>query len=131
MVDRKEMSMKKVLVLTICLLLVGAVLVGCGSESTDSTTETSNNSTTTSQGSTQGSNQTELSTCQANLLAIDSAALDYKIRNSGQHPSTVDVLVPNYLDSLPVEPFGGTYSLIKDTSHGDNVKAVCSKGHTY
>lgn len=122
--------MKKALYLTICLLLAGAFLAGCGSKSTSSTTEKSNN-TTTSQDGTQNNDQTELSACQANLLAIDSAALDYKIKNSGQLPATVNVLVPNYLKSLPVEPYGGTYSLIEDTSHGDNVRAVCSKGHTY
>ncbi len=122
--------MKKALLFTIGLLLIAAVLAGCGSNSTSGTAENNNDSTTTSQGNSQGG-QSQLSPCQQNLLAIDSAALDYKIKNSGQHPATVDVLVPNYLKTLPVEPFGGTYTLVEDTGHGDNVKAVCSQGHTY
>ncbi len=45
---------------------------------------------------------------EANLNAINSAIQTYFMEN-GQYPSSIEQLVPRYLQSIPIDPAGGVY----------------------
>lgn len=45
---------------------------------------------------------------EANLDAINSAIQSYFMEN-GQYPSSIEQLVPRYLQTIPLDPAGGTY----------------------
>ncbi|GEM_PF-783838 len=45
---------------------------------------------------------------QANLMAINAAIHSYFLEN-GQYPTSIEQLVPRYLQTIPADPEGGVY----------------------
>jgi hypothetical protein len=100
--------MKRWLVLFLSLILATLALlqVGCGN---------SENSTSQDNVSDQGSSggavgQAESAACAANRRTIASAVQQYKAIE-GKSPTSIQQLVPKYLQKVPTCPSGGTYSL--------------------
>lgn len=68
-------------------------------------------------------------TCQATLRTIDSVIQAYiSIRKAC--PSSLEDLKPGFIDKIPEEPSGGSYSLVAATEEAPPY-ASCSAGHTY
>jgi hypothetical protein len=110
----------RVTLIAIAAFLIGVILIIVGQCTSSSTT-------TTNQGESDTGNM-ELDACQINLSTIDKAVLQYSDDSNGNYPTAISDLVPKYLESIPVEPSGGTYFL--DTN--DRIpRAACSLGHSY
>lgn len=93
--------MRSALVLSLIMVLAaGAILLaGCGgSESTP---------TTAYEGAKESA---EVATCAANRRSISSVAQQYNAME-GKYPSSIQQLVPKYLQSVPTCPSGGKYTL--------------------
>jgi len=105
--------MKKVVILSLVFALLALVLAGCGGES--AAPEESGEGGGTISGPV---GKAESSACAANRQAIQSAVQQYKMME-GKSPTSVQQLVPKYLQKVPSCPDGGTYSI-----SGDRV--VCS-----
>lgn len=50
---------------------------------------------------------------EANIRAIDSAIMQY-YEEYGTYPTSINQLVPAYLDSVPTDAAGGTYCIIME-----------------
>lgn len=105
--------MKKAVSLLLILVLLVLFIAGCGGES---------GSPEEGGGSESGIGvpvtKAESTACAANRSAIQSAVQQYKLME-GKSPTSVQELVPKYLQKVPSCPEGGSYSI-----SGDRV--VCS-----
>ncbi|MBC7253369.1 MAG: hypothetical protein H5T72_05285 [Actinobacteria bacterium] len=102
------MSMRRTILVavSITLLIVVPALAGCGGGN-----QPSGETGTGSQvipGSPVG--EAEASACAANRRAISSAVQQYQAVK-GQIPTSIQQLVPEFLQSVPACPSGGTYTL--------------------
>lgn len=89
----------------VVLLMIAAVLAaGCGS----ATEPAANEDGGTSRGGPVG--QADAAACSANRKIVSSAAQQYHALE-GAYPSSVQALVPGYLQSVPACPSGGAYTL--------------------
>lgn len=93
-------------ILMAVLLLVAALFAGCGGDSAAPGEGDGGN------GSTGGGpiSQAEATSCAANRKTISAAAQQY-YNFEGTYPASIQVLVPDYLMSVPVCPSGGRYTL--------------------
>lgn len=93
-------------ILLAVLLVAAAFLAGCGGESTAPGEGDGGNG-----GSSGGPvSQAEATACAANRKTISSAVQQY-YNFEGTYPTSIQVLVPDYLMSVPVCPSGGRYTL--------------------
>lgn len=101
-------------ILAALLFLPVLLLAGCGGESKTAV------DTGTGGQATENSpvGQAEAAACAANRRAISSAAQQYQAME-GMVPSSIRQLVPDYLQSVPACPSGGTYTL-------SGTRVVCS-----
>lgn len=99
--------------LLLALLLVLALLAGCGGQEAETT-----GSGDAGSGSGGPVGRAEDSACAANRRVISSAAQQY-MTMEGKPPSSLSSLVPGYLQSVPSCPAGGTYTLY-------GTRVVCS-----
>lgn len=98
--------MKRLAILALLLAVVLLVFAGCGGGG--ATSDSGGNETG---GSGIGPvNEAEAATCAANRRMISAAASQYGA-TEGSNPTSIQQLLPQYLQSLPVCPAGGTYSL--------------------
>jgi hypothetical protein len=113
--------MKKICLIIGCLLIAGVLLAGCGGKEGG-----------TGSGTTGGSGTTavdpKVKQCRDNITNIYSAIVDYRMRNGGTTPSQVSSLA-GLLNPIPVEPFGGTYTITEDPDAPMGVTVTCSLGH--
>ncbi|RJP26126.1 MAG: hypothetical protein C4536_16195 [Actinobacteria bacterium] len=96
--------MKRLFVLSLLLILLVVVFVGCGGGA---------DATSPSDGESGGGGpvgQAEAATCAANRKTIAAAAQQY-YGMEGTYPTSIQQLVPGYLQSVPACPSGGTYTL--------------------
>jgi len=101
--------MRKVFILVLLALLLAVVMAGCGGESAQPS-----QGGQASGGSGGGpAGQAETAACAANRRAIAAAAQQYKAME-GKAPTSIQQLVPGYLESVPACPSGGTYTLSGD-----------------
>lgn len=96
--------MKRWPILFISLLVIAAIAAGCGG----SDGATNGGDAGTQQGGPVG--QAESTACAANRQAISSAARSYDAME-GTPPTSIQALVPGYLQSVPSCPSGGRYTL--------------------
>jgi hypothetical protein len=127
---------KKIWTVIGCLLIAGVLLAGCGGGSG------SNNygqgeggpgpepGTTTDTGTGSGTTAVDpkVQQCRDNITDIYSAIVDYRMRNGGTTPRNVSSLA-GLLSPMPVEPFGGTYTITEDPDSPMGVTVTCSLGH--
>jgi hypothetical protein len=102
--------MKRWLALSLLLVLLAALAAGCTSES-DSTEPT--------QPREGVVGEADQAACAANRRAIEAAVQQYYALE-GEYPTSIQQLVPEYLQSVPSCPGGGTYTLTSDH------KVICS-----
>ncbi len=107
--------MRKAAILIMLALLVALFVSGCGGEASAPEGE---GGTSGGTGITGPVGQAETAACAANRRVITSAVQQYKSME-GKAPTSIQQLVPEYLDSVPTCPSGGTYTL-----SGDRV--ICS-----
>lgn len=93
--------MKRLLVLVILLALLAAVMVGCSS---------GNDSAEPAQPREGMVGEADAAACTANRRLIDSAIQQYYGMEE-VYPTSLQQLVPGYLESIPSCPGGGTYTL--------------------
>jgi predicted small secreted protein len=87
--------------LIVVLVVLAVVLAGCGSSPSGEGT----------QRPTEGPvGAADEAACAANRRTIASCVQQY-YGLEGKYPTSIQQLVPKYLDSVPVCPAGGTYSL--------------------
>lgn len=98
--------MRKIAVLIVFSLLAALLASGCGG--TGSPKEEGGTSSGT--GITGPVSQSETAACAANRRAISAAIQQYKAME-GKLPTSILQLVPQYLESVPACPSGGTYTL--------------------
>jgi len=91
---------------SVILLIIVPALAGCGGGNQPSG-ETGTEPQVTP-GSPMG--EAEAAACAANRRAISSAVQQYQAVK-GQAPTSVQQLVPEFLQSVPACPSGGTYNL--------------------
>jgi hypothetical protein len=96
--------MKRWSMLVVLLVAVAIFTAGCGSGGD----ATSNQNGETNQGGPIG--QADATACAANRKMISSAAQQYYIME-GAYPTSIQALVPEYLQSVPACPSGGKYTL--------------------
>ncbi|MDI6873974.1 hypothetical protein [Candidatus Solincola sp.] len=101
-------------ILAAVLLILALVLAGCGGE--NKTAVDAGTGGPSSENSPVG--QAESAACAANRRAISSAAQQYQAME-GRVPTSIQQLVPKYLQSVPACPSGGTYTL-------SGTRVVCS-----
>jgi len=99
--------MKRILVLFLLLMVLAAIFAGCGGNG-DAVDSSNDSGSGTSDGGPVG--QAESAACAANRATISSAARQYQAME-GAYASSLQQLVPGYLQSVPVCPSGGTYTL--------------------
>ena len=99
--------MKRWLVLGLLVVLLAAVAAGCTSESVEPT-----------QPKEGPVGQASSAACSANRKMIESAIQAY-YGLEGVYPTSLQQLVPEYLESVPVCPEGGTYTI-------SGTKVICS-----
>lgn len=106
--------MKRLLVILILMALPAIMLAGCGGNesSGDSGAEAASESTEGPAGTA------ESAACATNRRTIETAVQQY-YAVEGQYPTSLQQLVPEYMQSIPACPSGGTYSL-------QGITAVCS-----
>ncbi|MDY6794027.1 MAG: hypothetical protein SWK76_01905 [Actinomycetota bacterium] len=98
--------MKRLLVIVILMALLAIMLAGCGGNggSGESGTEATSEST-------GGPVSTAESTaCATNRRAIEATIQQY-YAIEGEYPTSLQQLVPEYMQSIPTCPAGGTYTL--------------------
>ncbi|MBN2027889.1 MAG: hypothetical protein JW854_14145 [Actinobacteria bacterium] len=100
--------MKRVMVLSLLLMMLAVVFVGCGSN-----TDSDAGSVEVNKGG--DIEQANAAACAANRKIISAAAQEY-FAMEGTYPSSIQALVPGYLQSVPACPSGGTYSLSGNTA---------------
>lgn len=103
--------MRRVLPLIACFALLLLLLAGCGGSQ-----EAKTNEPHVSEGGP--TNSTTAAACAANRRMIDTAIQQYKAME-GTPPTSLQQLVPRYLETMPSCPSGGSYSI-------QGEKAVCS-----
>jgi hypothetical protein len=101
--------MKRWLVLVLLLVLLAALVTGCTSEG-DSADPT--------QPKEGPVGQAGSATCAANRKMMESAIQVY-YNIEGVYPNSLQQLVPEYMDSVPACPEGGTYTI-------SGTKVICS-----
>jgi len=99
--------MKRLLVLSLLLMMLVAVFAGCGGNG-DAVDSSNGSGGGTSGGGPVG--QAEATACAANRKTISAAARQYQAVE-GDYPNSIQQMVPGYLKSMPVCPSGGTYTL--------------------
>ncbi len=104
--------MRRWLVLFLILTLTAGtvLLLGCGG---------SGNSTSSDGGDSQNSSQgpigqAESAACAANRRSISSSVQQYNVMEN-KNATSIQQLVPKYLQSVPTCPSGGTYTLSGST----------------
>ncbi len=102
----EEEAMKRWLALSLVLLLAVMVVTaaGCGSGGDAASGEGGDSSP----GGTIG--QAEAASCAANRKTVSMAAQSYYAME-GSYPSSIQALVPEFLQSAPACPAGGRYTL--------------------
>ena len=95
--------MKRWPILFISLLIIAVIAAGCGG---------SDGAASSGDSGTGGGpvGQAEATSCAANRQAITSAARSYDAME-GKPPTSIQALVPGYLQSVPSCPSGGRYTL--------------------
>ena len=101
--------MKRWLVLALLLVLLAAMVAGCTSEG-DSADPT--------QPKEGPVGQAGSAACSANRKMMESAIQVY-YNIEGVYPTSLQQLVPEYLESVPACPEGGTYTI-------SGTKVICS-----
>jgi hypothetical protein len=101
--------MRRWLIMALLLVLLVALVAGCTSES-DSAEPTQ------PRGGPVG--QADEAACAANRKLIESAVQQY-YGLEGVYPTSIQQLVPEYLEKVPSCPGGGTYTLT-------GTKVICS-----
>jgi uncharacterized protein YceK len=93
--------MKRAILLMLCFVLVSIMLTvaGCGSSAEQLTNPT--------EGPVA---QADSAACAANRRTIESALQQYSAFE-GKKATSIQQLVPKYVQSMPVCPAGGTYSI--------------------
>lgn len=100
------MKKRVAIALAVALLALAILAAGCGGEN-----ESAGN---TGAGVQPAENtppgQAESAACAANRRAISSAVQQYQAME-GRPPTSIQQLVPGYLQTVPTCPSGGTYTL--------------------
>lgn len=99
--------MKRIFVLFLLLMVLAVVFAGCGGNG-DAVDSGNGSNGGTSSGGPIG--QAETTSCEANRAIISAAARQYQAME-GAYPTSLQQLAPGYLQSVPVCPSGGTYTL--------------------
>ena len=72
----------------------------------------------------------KVKTCKANLRTMDGAIQTYAAEHDA-NPTTMAMLIPDYLKVEPTEPTGGTYTFVVATATA-GAHVTCSvAGHAY
>lgn len=99
--------MKRWLFAPLILVLLALLLVGCGSGGGSTTSSDNGDGQSTSGGPISAAEQ---AACSANRRTISSSIQQYNAME-GKSATSIQQLVPKYLQSVPACPAGGTYSL--------------------
>jgi hypothetical protein len=102
--------MKRCLALALLLVLLAAMVAGCTSEG---------DSAEITQPREGPVGEADQAACAANRKAIEGAVQAY-YGLEGVYPTSIQQLVPEYLQSVPSCPGGGSYTLTSDH------KVICS-----
>lgn len=98
--------MRKIAVLIMLSLLAALLASGCGGTGAPE----GKGGTSGGTGITGPVSQAETAACAANRRAISAAVQQYKAME-GKLPTSIQQLVPQYLESVPACPSGGIYTL--------------------
>ena len=61
-----------------------------------------------------GKTEAQKAACDANVAALNSQIELYHLQDaSGDYPTALTNMIPDYIDSVPVCPFGSTYTYVK------------------
>jgi hypothetical protein len=101
--------MKRWSILLVLLVAVAVIAAGCGGSDNAAT---GGDSGTGQQGGPVG--QAEAAACAANRNMITSALRQYDAIE-GSTPTSIQALVPDYLQSVPACPSGGRYTVKGNT----------------
>lgn len=102
--------MRGAFVLVLLALFLTVVTCGCGGESARPAEGDQASCGTSTVGP---AGQAETAACAANRRAITAAVQQYKAME-GRAPTSIQQLVPGYLESVPTCSSGGTYTLSGD-----------------
>lgn len=108
------MKKRAAISMAVALLVLAILAAGCGGENGTA----GNTGTGVHPAENTPTGQAESAACAANRRAISSAVQQYQAVE-GQPPASIQQLVPGYLQSVPVCPSGGTYTL-------SGTRVVCS-----
>ncbi len=102
--------MKRCMVMALFLALLAMAAAGCGGggEAADGNGAGDNGASGSSL--LEPERQAETASCAANRRTISSMVQQYAAME-GAYPTSIQKLVPDYLQSVPSCPSGGTYSL--------------------
>ncbi len=102
---KKTPTIVIVLIAVLTLALCALALAGCGGSNEESNESSGTGGTSNGTSDKGGGNSADIAACQANLRTIDSAMAQYKAAN-GKNPTSIQALVPDYLRSVPKNPWG-------------------------
>lgn len=97
--------MKRLLVLTLMVIVAALLLAGCGGDSDSSSGEEGVHHPTSGPIA-----EADAAACNANRRTIE-AAVQHYYAMEGTYPTSLQQLVPEFLQSIPACPGGGSYTL--------------------